>query len=77
MATTTAEAVTRSPLRSVTTPGIYACTATLQVPGHRALLEGYDERRIRALVAGNWIRTVMWSTRGALGLAMVVVAIPA
>ena len=56
---------------------IYACTATLQVPGHRALLEGYDERRIRALVAGNWIRTVMWSARGALGLAMVLMAIRA
>ena len=55
---------------------IHACTAIVQIPGHRAMLDGHDEGRIHELVAGNWIRTAGWSLRGALSLAMLLVAIP-
>ncbi len=57
--------------------GIHVCTATVQVPAHRALLERRDVTRVRSLVAGNWIRTVGWSGRGGLALVMLMVAIPA
>lgn len=45
---------------------IWASTATLQMPIHRALLNGFDERLIRRLVRSNWVRTAAWSLRGAL-----------
>lgn len=45
---------------------IWVSTAALQMPIHRALLDGFDERLIRRLVRSNWLRTVAWSLRGAL-----------
>jgi hypothetical protein len=49
---------------------LWLSTALLQVPRHRALLEGFAEGPHRALVASNWLRTALWSARGLLSLAM-------
>ncbi len=48
---------------------VWGSTALLQVPAHSALLEGSGS--VAHLVATNWIRTVAWSLRGLLALAMV------
>ncbi len=45
---------------------IWASTIFWQAPLHRALLAGYDERRIRLLVSTNWPRTLAWSLRAIL-----------
>jgi uncharacterized membrane protein len=45
-------------------------TALLQVPCHRRLLKGYDAAVHRRLVTGNWVRTLAWSARGLLVLAL-------
>ena len=50
---------------------IWASTALLQVPRHRALEAGFDAAAHRALVATNWIRTVAWTARGFLLLALI------
>lgn len=49
---------------------IWLSTALLQAPRHRRLIAGFDERLIRSLVAGNWIRTAAWSARSAIALAL-------
>jgi len=46
-------------------------TALLQVPRHRKLMAGYDEKVHRGLVATNWIRTVGWSARAVMLLVVV------
>lgn len=43
---------------------VWTSTALLQVPAHRALAGGSAD--VRRLVAGNWVRTVAWSGRGAV-----------
>jgi hypothetical protein len=57
---------------------VWISTAGLQVPRHRELSGGFDAGSHARLVATNWIRTVAWSLRGALVLAMLqaVVAAP-
>ena len=55
---------------------IHGSTALLQVPAHRELAAGYDPAVGRRLVAGNWVRTVGWSARACLAVAMVLVALP-
>ncbi|GAB4510433.1 MAG: hypothetical protein OHK0046_07240 [Anaerolineae bacterium] len=50
---------------------IWVSTALLQVPQHAQLATGFDSEIHRALVASNWIRTIAWSLRGALVLAIV------
>ena len=45
---------------------VWLSTFLLQVPRHRVLDRGFDEAAHRALVAGNWIRTVAWTARGLL-----------
>lgn len=45
-------------------------TAVVQVPQHRRLGEKYDARVIAALGRGNWVRTVAWSLRGVVVLAV-------
>ncbi|MFO8074706.1 MAG: hypothetical protein R6T85_01150 [Egibacteraceae bacterium] len=57
--------------------GILASTVLLQVPRHRVLSEGFDPAAHRRLVATNWLRTVLWTARGAIALALLVVAGPA
>jgi hypothetical protein len=47
----------------------WASTAWIQVPLHRLLGSGFDERVHRQLVRSNWLRTVAWSVRGGLVLA--------
>lgn len=49
---------------------LWASTAFLQVPCHRALERGFDARVHRRLVATNWLRTAIWTVRGGLALAM-------
>jgi hypothetical protein len=49
---------------------IWLSTALVQVPLHRRLSERRDERAIRRLVATNWIRTVAWTARAVLALAL-------
>jgi hypothetical protein len=45
---------------------IWASTFLLQVPLHRALLQGWNAGAHRRLVATNWIRTVAWTGRAML-----------
>lgn len=54
--------------------GIHATTALLQVPAHRELCQGYDDRVARWLVRSNWLRTVGWSARLVIAVMMVVAA---
>lgn len=49
---------------------VFASTAFLQVPLHRALAAGPDRAVLRRLVTTNWIRTLAWSARGALALGL-------
>ena len=49
---------------------IWLSTAFLQVPLHSALATGFDADVHRRLVVTNWVRTVAWSLRAALVLAM-------
>ena len=49
---------------------IWASTALLQVPLHNRLERGFDAVVHRRLVQTNWIRTVCWTARGVVGLAL-------
>ena len=50
---------------------LWLVTALVQVPQHGRLSVGHDEATIAALVAGNWIRTVLWTLRVPLAWRMV------
>ncbi len=50
---------------------IWLSTAVLQMPCHRRLLRGFDRDTWQSLVRSNWIRTVAWSGRTVLAVAMV------
>ena len=55
--------------------GLWLSTAFLQVPLHNALSAGFDPAAARSLVAGNWLRTALWTARGLLvGYAVVLAA---
>ena len=45
---------------------IWLSTAVIQVPLHRRLADGFDPELHRWLVLSNWIRTLLWTSRGAL-----------
>ena len=49
---------------------VWFSTALVQVPRHDALAAGWDERAGRELVGTNWLRTIAWSVRALLVLAM-------
>lgn len=49
-------------------------TAILQVPCHRRLEGGFDERAAARLTATNWLRTLCWSARGVIALLLLVEA---
>ncbi len=49
---------------------IWLSTGLLQVPRHRELARGFAAPAHRSLVATNWIRTIAWSARGVLAVAM-------
>lgn len=46
--------------------GLWATTWLWQVPLHARLEQGASESVIRELIAGNWLRTLLWSARSAL-----------
>ncbi len=50
---------------------LWLVTALVQVPQHGRLGVGFDEATIAALVAGNWIRTILWTLRVPLAWRMV------
>lgn len=49
---------------------IWISTAALQVPAHNALGSGFDAAVHSRLVTTNWIRTVAWTARAVLCLAL-------
>ncbi len=49
---------------------IWASTALLQVPCHERLSRAWEAAAFTRLVHTNWIRTIAWSIRGVLSLAM-------
>lgn len=49
---------------------VWASTALLQVPAHDMLGSGFSSVAHRRLVATNWLRTGLWSTRGVLLLGV-------
>ncbi|MDY7094879.1 MAG: hypothetical protein SX243_18045 [Acidobacteriota bacterium] len=49
---------------------IWLSTAFLQVPRHQQLAAGFDSTVHHTLVLTNWLRTIAWSARGVLVLAM-------
>lgn len=55
-------------LGSLLLAAIWMSTFALQVPCHRRLEQGFDRIAHRRLVRGNWLRTLLWSGRGALSL---------
>lgn len=60
-----------SALGAALVASIWAATALVQVPAHRHLCEqGYDEAVIDGLVRSNWLRTIAWSARGIVALAL-------
>ena len=50
---------------------IWTSTAAIQVPCHARLAAGFDAEVHARLVSSNWIRTVAWTARGVLSLAMI------
>lgn len=50
--------------------GIWASTFLLQVPEHAALERGFDADTHQRLVSTNWIRTVLWTGRSLILLAI-------
>jgi hypothetical protein len=49
---------------------VWGSTILLQIPLHHLLEGGFDRDAIHQLVATNWIRTIAWTARGALVVAM-------
>ncbi len=45
---------------------IWLSTALLQVPCHARLASGFDAATYARLVNTNWLRTILWTARGAL-----------
>jgi hypothetical protein len=56
---------------------IWLSTTFLQVPAHRRLSSGFDDRVASRLVETNWLRTALWSARAALILVVLAQAIDA
>ena len=49
---------------------LWITTAVVQMPLHRRLAQHFDPGAIRRLVAGNWIRTGLWSIHALVVLSM-------
>ena len=49
---------------------IWGSTFGIQVPLHEKLATGWDTVAHTSLVQSNWLRTVLWSARGLLAVAM-------
>ena len=50
---------------------VWLSTALVQVPLHRRLERGFDPASATALVRTNWLRTVAWTGRAAVAVALV------
>jgi hypothetical protein len=50
---------------------VWLSTAALQVPAHAKLVSGFDAATADFLVRSNWIRTIGWTARAGIALAMV------
>jgi len=50
---------------------IWGSTFTMQVPLHAQLSSGFEATAHRNLLATNWVRTVAWTLRAWLALAMI------
>lgn len=51
---------------------LWASTALVQMPLHATLADGFDPTTHARLVSTNWLRTGLWSLRGALALWLIV-----
>lgn len=49
---------------------IWLSTALLQIPSHGRLVSGFNAETGAFLVSTNWIRTIAWSARAAIVVAM-------
>jgi len=49
---------------------IWISTALIQVPSHSRLSDGYSRTEVERLVTYNWIRTILWTMRLAVLLAI-------
>ncbi len=54
---------------------LWLSTAWLQAPAHYRLSRGYDQSVHRLLVGTNWLRTVVWTARGAIAIAMLTLGV--
>ena len=52
---------------------IWAVTGLSSVPAHEALSRGFDDHSHRKLMRSNALRTALWTARGVLAPAMVMV----
>lgn len=52
---------------------IWAVTGLSSVPAHEALSRGFDDHSHRKLMRSNALRTALWTARGVLATAMVIV----
>ncbi len=50
---------------------IWASTFFIQVPLHNKLTKGFDASAHRSLVLSNWIRTILWTLRGATAMLLI------
>lgn len=53
---------------------VHASTVLLQVPAHRRLSARADAEVMARLVRTNWIRTIGWSARSVVAVAMILAA---
>lgn len=49
---------------------IWTSTACIQVPSHHRLASGFDPKAHAWLMKSNWIRTIAWTARTAICVAM-------
>lgn len=50
---------------------VWFSTFAIQVPCHRKLSGGFDDRTHKLLVRSNWIRTFSWSSRALLSVYLI------
>jgi hypothetical protein len=63
------DALSASGMSLLTT--IWLVTAFVQMPLHKRLGSYWSDSAIHRLIRGNWIRTLLWSMRGSIALALI------
>lgn len=53
---------------------VIGVTVLLSIPAHEKLTSGYDKAAHHRLVRTNWIRTVAWTARGIIAVALMATA---